>query len=331
MIFTYVVPVANRSLDDEVANVLAMAFADSTLASRSSQWKKFFTFCNDLGVTGVPASTTTVIQFLCNIAKDVKHNTIQAYLSAINVLHKFMGQDIDFRQYYIVRCCLSGLKRKYGTCVVQKIPLSISQFSDIYCKMDRNAYNITCWAACMLCFRTLLRKSNVVLDKYKQLNDHFIRRRNISFTSDGMIVTVESTKTIQYHERELKIPVRRVANEAFCAVSLLEHNFNLFPAPGDACLFYKLSPQGEIVPLFYQDMLQFLKDVVPLVGVRPQDIGTHSLRRSGTLFLQSLGVSIHDIQTMGDWKSLAVLMYLSTTFERKSQIEDASAIYLSNM
>lgn len=324
------VAVAHPELDKEVGNVLAMAFAESTMASRSSQWGKFLRFCSTLGVSGVPASTTTVCQFLCDIAKDLKHSTIQNYVSAINVLHRYMGVEIDFRQHYIIKCCLSGLKRKYGDCVIQKIPITVQEFQAMYLCMDKNSYNITCWAACMLCFRTLLRKSNVVLDQFKQMNDHFIKRKDVEFTPDGMIITIASTKTIQYNERQLKIPVKRVSSECFCAVALLEHCLNLFPAPPDACLFFKMTTQGVVKPLYYQDMLSFLKSAAKSVGLKPDSVGTHSLRRSGTLYLQSLGVPLHDIQTMGDWKSMAVLMYLATTFDRKLQIEQASADYFKN-
>ena len=113
----FYVAVANKRLDDQVADVLSLAFAQSTMATRSSQWRKFLQFCDNLGASAIPASSNTVIQFLCEIASDVKHNTVQSYVSAINMLHRFFDIETDFRQYYIVKCCLSGLKRKYGTSV----------------------------------------------------------------------------------------------------------------------------------------------------------------------------------------------------------------------
>lgn len=66
------------------------------------------------------------------------------------------------------------------------------------------------------------------------------------------------------------------------------------------------------------DVLQFLKKLVSKIGKNPANSGLHSLRRSGTQFLQKLGVPLTDIMYMGDWHSLAVLDYLVTPFEKKN-------------
>lgn len=51
---------------------------------------------------------------------------------------------------------------------------------------------------------------------------------------------------------------------------------------------------------------------------------SHSLRRGGATALALAGVPLHDIQKIGDWRSLSVLLYLSTPLEY--QIENEKLI-----
>lgn len=63
----------------------------------------------------------------------------------------------------------------------------------------------------------------------------------------------------------------------------------------------------------------------------PSDLGTHSMRRSGASFLSCIGVPLHEIKSVGDLKSLAVLAYLVTPLERKEQIDSYAATVLNGL
>ena len=55
------------------------------------------------------------------------------------------------------------------------------------------------------------------------------------------------------------------------------------------------------------------------------------MRRSGALFLRSVGVDLTDIQSMGDWRSMAALVYLVSPLDRKVQVDTLAAAELSKM
>lgn len=93
-----------------------------------------------------------------------------------------------------------------------------------------------------------------------------------------------------------------------------------YPAPPSSPLLLKESARG-LVPLMYRDVLRFLKNCITLTGIPADPVGLHSLRRSGAMFLQMIGVPLYEIQLLGDWKSMAVLLYLASTFDRKVQIQ----------
>lgn len=89
----------------------------------------------------------------------------------------------------------------------------------------------------------------------------------------------------------------------------------------DGPLFFVLTQSGDWKPLLYGDLLRFLKKIVPLIGLSPTDVGLHSMRRAGAAYLQSIGVSLVDIMSAGDWHSLAALSYLISPLSHKTDIE----------
>ena len=312
-----------QELDVEVSGTIGSAWASSTLKTRSSQWKRYLQFCDDNELQSMPASARTVARFLVFQARTSRYNTVNNCLSAINRLHQTYGYQMEFRQFFLIKMVLSGIKRQLGDSVRQKIPLTPVQMLQIYSHLDMtDPFVSACWCAIMLSFRTLLRKSNIIPDTADSLDSsaHLVRRNEIVFSKEGAVISVHSTKTLQYQERCLQIPLQLLGGSPFCVVSLLKDHMMKFPGPPNGILFYKRCGRSN-VPLFYRDVLKFLKDSVGRIGMDPSDVGLHSLRRSGAAYLHSIGIPLIDIQCIGDWRSLAVLSYLITPIDRKIDIE----------
>lgn len=318
-----------ESNDEEMLQIISQAWAPSTLKTRNSQWRVYIEFCMSEGLSPLPAEVTTVCRFLVNQSRRVKYNTINNYVSAINVLHKFYSYDVNFREFYLTRFVLAGLKSELGAAVEQKHPLTIEQLIIIRRNLPETEYNLTMWAAVVFGFRTLLRKSNIVPDG-PDGGEHVILRSDLQFYTDKLFVNVRSSKTNRYKERIFQIPIMKVINEWFCVYTMLQNHFLRFPVASSQPIFWKSSGQTT-KPIIYSELLQFLKSVVCWVGLKPQEVGLHSLRRSGAGFLYSLGVPLSDIQSFGDWSSLAVLLYLCTPFARKCDIETSVSRYISSM
>lgn len=310
-------------LDEQLSLVIQDAWAQSTLATRNSQWLRYIRFCKANELSPVPALTLTVARFLVHLGSTCTYNTCNNYLSAIISLHKFMGQDGNFRDSYIITLVLKGLGRRLGKQVNQKIGLSPQNLMDMYSNLDCSLVNnITEWTAIVLSFRTLLRKSNLVQSTYKDPGS-VIQRSDVKFSPKGMVLLVRKTKTIQAKEYILEVPVFYVKNAALCAVSMLDTHFMRTSHIADGPLFQVFDKKGVLRPLLYKDLLSFLKSMVTSINLNPADVGLHSLRRSGAGFLHSIGISLVDIMNAGDWKSLAALAYLVSPLSRKKQIEES--------
>ena len=315
-------------LDREVSQAVSAAWSSNTLATRNSQWKTFIVFCSSNGLQPLPADHQTVSRFLVWLARRSKFSTINNYLSAITVLHKYYGYDGDFRSSFLIKLVLQGLKRQLGTKLDQKLPFTLGQLRSMYGVFDhRDNLKMALWAVMIFCFRTLLRKSNVLPDATGKLH-HVIRRSDLEFHQWGILVHVRSSKTVQFEEYIMDIPINTVSDKAFCVVSLIKDHFSVFPAPGDSPLFLRNTAHG-VAPVLYGDLLLFIKKLASDVGLDQSKYGSHSMRRSGAGFLHDLKVPLTDIMTLGNWSSMSVLSYLVTPEPRKHAIQGAVGLALS--
>lgn len=171
-----------------VAEIVSSAWSDNTLACRNSQWKRFLSFCADRGLQSLPATMTTLVRFLAHLESlGFKYLTINNYLSSIVVLHKFYGLDGNFRESYMMKIVLAGLKNRIGCQSTPMLPLTIEQLKMIWSLYPRSPLNDVYWLATLICFRTLLRKSNVVVD---DLSHHTLMRKDVIFLPDRVIFNV---------------------------------------------------------------------------------------------------------------------------------------------
>lgn len=212
---------------------------------------------------------------------------------------------------------LSGLRNRLGHMSTPKMPLSIGQLQAIFYTYPRSEINNVCWLAIMICFRTLLRKSNVVPDS---LMDHVLLRGDVKFYDDYLTFAVCTTETLKKGEKPLIIPIMKTNSVGFCVWSMLRWHFSVYPAGPNSPIL--LCPAGGgLRPLLYREVLRFIKQSVSDIGLSGAAVGLHSLRHSGAMFLQQIGVPLHEIQLLGDWRPMAVLFYLSSTYEHKHEIQ----------
>lgn len=231
----------------------------------------------------------------------------------------------------MLKLVMQGLGRNLGKEVQRKVGLTPQQLLQIYVKLDTREVNVvTKWTALILAFRSLLRKSNLVQTTYKDLS-MVLLRSDVQFTMEGVILNVRKTKTIQAKEYVLKIPINYIRKPGLCAASMVASHLERTCHISDRPLFYIYSKNGEWKPLLYSDLLGFLKDIVQLIGLSPSDVGLHSMRRAGAAYLHSIGISLIDIMSAGDWKSLAALAYLISPLSRKVEIEKVSCSTLQSV
>ena len=131
-----------------------------------------------------------------------------------------------------------------------------------------------------------------------------------------MILRVRRSKTIQFKEWVLEIPVARCCNTKLCAVYWTEKHFaQMQAAPGD--IAFRIPDETGSVPLSYRVYQETLKLFANIAGLGGEDFTPHSLRRGGCTYLTMCGISIEEIKARGDWATKTVYDYLKTPLQAR--------------
>lgn len=298
------------------------AYSDNSKVARKSQVNKYITFINSFGglLSPFPCSTEQVCVYIAYLAKTCKYSSIRQYLSALNNLLRSMSYPpIDYSSYQIQTCLKGALRTLGGEAKIAK-PLLPSELVLIFeCLSNSRGHNAF-RAAMLVCFRALLRKCQITASASTLL------RRDITFTKWGMIITVRRSKSIQFKERCLEIPVAALSNNLLCAVYWLRKHFSEVPAPSDSPIII-IPAYGSLPYHVYESTLKLFSKKA---GLNPDHYSSHSLRRGGATFLSISGSSIQEIKHRGDWASSCVYKYISTPLEGRILDDLRVADVLSN-
>lgn len=293
--------------------------AESSWQTRRSQWRHYRNFCDSIQVNPLSPSQHVLCLYIAFMARSFRYVSIINYISAVRGLQKWDGITPVPVDNFLVKATLIGARRLLGDTSFSSDPLLPSQLHRIHAILDmNNPSDFMFWAATVVAFRGLLRKSSICKGQ------HCIRRKDVSFHSWGVVISLHSSKTIQFQDRVHKIPLAKVSGP-LCAVSLLEQLYRTISASAESPLFGVFN-RNCYVPLDYRWYTKRLAICVKATGLNKEGKYTsHSLRRGGATALAMIGVPLHDIQRRGDWKSLSVLLYLSSPLQYRVDKEKALA------
>ena len=175
----------------------------------------------------------TIIRFLIHLSYYCKYSTVINYLSAINVLHRYFGFNVTFQEGFSVKLMLRGLRRILGDAPVQKLPMTPDILLQIHPQLTARS-DSGFWAAMLIGFYTFFRKSNLVPKTAKDFDPaKNLCRNDIIVRPWGLVICVRWSKTIQFRERQLLIPVMRLSQgHPLCPVQAYERHLLEFLARG---------------------------------------------------------------------------------------------------
>lgn len=254
----------------------------------------------------------------------LSYGTINNELSALVVFGKLWGSPTDLRSDFGVKWTLQSLRRYLGDKILQRDELLPEDLRKIYKFVQKSDfYQWSTWVGLLFLYRTLLRKGHLFPSRF---NRNLLSRADITFTSYGILIKVQNSKTIQFQERLVEIPICR-GGGLFCIVTLLERFFLEFPTLPTAPVLSSVN-NGNLQMVDYPQALKLLKMWGKMAALT-KTLGLHSLRRGAATLMALGGFSLEDIKNKGDWKSDAVLRYLSYPLHRKLDIEKKISLLLT--
>ena len=309
-------------LTRDATRIKNQAFAASTNNNMKTHLRAYLLFCVYFAFTPFPVSPAQLEQYIVFLSRTFK--TVQAiklYVHTIKFHHQLRSLPFPPVNSHHISLLLRGLKRVLFHLPHPVLPISPHILLKIFSVLNlRNPFHATMWACFLLSFFLLARKSNMLppstifFDQVKQLT-----RAKVRVAPNGLLVQFFWTKTVQFGQEVLSIPLASFPNSPLCPLQAYTHMCRLNPSPLQGPAFVYRQGQ-KVVPVTQGLMIKFLRQCLQKVGIPPHRFSSHSFRHGGTQFLFSQGVSPQVIQTLGHWKSDAYLRYLSISLPTKFSV-----------
>ena len=290
--------------------------------------RTWFYFCVYFKFPARPATRESLVPFLQLMSITVTYEHLKHLLSAIKFYHQAIGEtfpDHDFD----VNNTLHGLKRELSHTVFQALPITPSILRSLFAGLNMSKpKDLALWCSYLVTFFCLFRKSNSVPKSSKQMDmKRTLQRKHIRVDLAANIVYVHVTfsKTIQFGQRDLIIPIPGNEDAALDPVRHLHALFELCPCPQDSPAF----TYSATSCITYSAFTTSLKQLLQKAGHNPSLFSGHSFRRGGATLLYNLGATILQIQASGDWSSQCFARYLHISEEERLKVQTMVSSALS--
>ena len=134
-----------------------------------------------------------------------------------------------------------------------------------------------------------------------------------------LTLAVRWSKTIQYRQRVLLVPLPRIPLSPLCPSFALLSALRLCSAPADAPPFTFSSSRGW-APLAAHMFTVRLHALLSTLGASPASYSGHSFRRGGASFALECGLPTELIKAQGDWVSNAYELYASPSLPMRKDL-----------
>ena len=275
-------------LDRQVAYSTMHGLAPSSTKNFKTHINTYVRFCQLYRLPMFPADTFQMrryLQYLAGFHESV--DSSKAYISGVRSLHMLLDVEAPDISHYLYGLTAQGIRRLKGHMVKQAAPFTPDIIAGIYHLVDfSQPKQVASYIAILLGFLTLFRKSNLVADSDVKFDPHHtLARRNFIRLKDSYLCRAYWSKTNQFHDRCLDIPLLPNPDPRLCPVRLLDWYFTIAPAgPLDpAFLYYR---NGKRQALTYAMLSEWLKEWISQLGFDPDQFSLSQLAQGwGTMGL----------------------------------------------
>ena len=297
------------------------AFAPGTYTNLRTQFRSYFAFCIYYQRSPLPADLDTICAYVQFLSRSLLPQSIANYISGLKLLHILLGHEYNHADNIHLQLLVRGIRRlcphmpRRAKPVVPALLASIARVADL-----NSSLHLATLASSLLLFHTLARLGSVLPASLKSKRNTFLLRGGIRFTSRGMLVTMRHTKTIQFGERCLRIPL--VSSDTLtCPVKAYVAHLRFLGRrgkAGSAPAFVFKDSQGVLHWLTKSIFIKTFRTLAAAAGdADPAAYSGHSFRRGGASWAFQAGIPGEMIQVMGDWSSDAYRRYLEFTMGNK--------------
>ena len=303
-------------------------YAKNSLRNVISNIRTYVFFITFFSLTFLPASTMDICRFLELMALTCGYGHLKNVLSSLKYLHEAHGFQFPSNDFNL-DTTLQGLKRRLAKTPFFVMPITPQILLQMYEHLDMSKPNdLALWCSFLVAFYGLFRKANVVPESGPVDPSQTLTRNHIILDRRNKVVYIHVTfsKTIQFCQRDLFIPVPSNTNPALDLYRHMELLLDSVPAAGTAPAFSFSSSRFISYKLFTNR----LKDLLTRSGLSPHMYSGHSFRRGAASFLHKVGGTVLQIQSAGDWSSQCFTRYLYLSTEERMKAQHLVSAALSS-
>lgn len=218
---------ALQSLQQYLGSLQTRAFCDSTKRSMRTYLHSYLLFCQYFQFNPFPVSKPMYLLYLVFLSRSLSsYRSVVNYLGISTHINRSFGTSLAFLQDYDVYLAKRAVRRIMGDYVARKEPITVEILLQLFSKFDFHNHLHVCMRALFLvAFFSFLRISNLVPHKLSDIANPqacHLTPSNVTFTSQGALLRITHTKTIQFRERQLEIPLPCIPGSPLCPVTALK-------------------------------------------------------------------------------------------------------------
>ena len=161
---------------------------------------------------------------------------------------------------------LKGIKRSIGQPPSQKKPITIHMLVRMHACLNLNSsFDSSFWAICLTAFFGLFRKAHLLTRTMTAFDpSRQFTKSDFTFHAWGAMVHVRWSKTIQFWECSIHLPLPHIPGSILCPVAAILHAFSFTQSgPSSSQAFSWLHHQSlQLRPFTYKNFLHKLRSVL---------------------------------------------------------------------
>jgi integrase len=293
-------PSGSLSLSVSAKQFALASRSESTRQAYASDWSQFVEWCAQEGVESLPASPTTVCNWIAHLATTYKVASISRKVAAVGAAHRTAGLDSPTTSE-AVKLTMAGVRRTLGVRQHQARPLSVTDLKRIVAALSDDLAGLRDRAVLLTAFSAALRRSEVAA----------LQVEDITFVDDGMVVLIKKSKGDQEAQgREVAVPLG--SSKLTCAVTALQTWLEVSGIESGA-LFPAIDRHGNLSAqaLTGHSIGLIVKRSAESAGMDPDLVSGHSLRAGLVTAAAEGGANeVAIMQTTGHKSSAMVRKYI---------------------
>lgn len=294
--------------------------AKGTWRNLKTHSKRYHEFCTVLKVDPFPLTEIQMCRFVAYLTFSLgSYGSVVNYLGGIRKLNALARLQPPICTGYIDNV-LKGVKRLLAHPIKQADPMTPALLLAISKFVDTNDQKQVCiFTAMVVGFFLFLRAANLTCKTQFDSFDpeQHLSRGDFRCSDELILVKVTFTKTIQFKERVILMPLLPVRNKAICPIHWLRLMLRGTPASSDSPAFcFRVG--DRLAALTYQQLSDQMKKWASTAGVKNVSrITPYSLRRGGCTWAFESNLPATAIRILGDWASDTFYRYIACNLQHR--------------